>query len=545
MEDKMLINFQRQQIRRLQEEKKAMLESLDLARELGVLTTLNQEKPSRANLLHEICARANRMIPFKSCAVYLVDEETHDFVQASSYPDSTGLGLEREVDLLIKDQSLAYALQTDGPVFFLDSTGKGHIVLHVLSTPFSLRGMFVGLMMQNKDEIPDTTIKFFSVFMLLSVNALENWETHEFMLNHSSQLERKVQKRTRELADANERLRVTLEGMQAGVVVIKADGFVVVDANPKALEILDMTKEELLGCKCFDVICSKQRGKCPIVDLGMSENNEEFVVKRRDGKAIPIQKAVSPVMIDGELHLVENFIDIIEQKKLADLKEDVGRMMRHDLKSPLNGVIGLPEMLLENTDEPLSESQREILEYIQVSGYKLLNMINLSLDLYKMEIGTYEHRPAVADIYPIFRSAIKDLSELIKYKRIEVRELFEGTEIEEGFSYNVHCDEFLIYSLMSNLLKNAVEASPSGEQIIIEVNPDYGKVIIRIHNQGEVPESIRETFFEKYVTANKSGGTGLGTYSAKLIAETMGGRIYFETSAENGTALFIELPGID
>ena len=541
----MLINFQRQQIRNLQEEKNAVLESLDLARELGGLTALTQGKPALANLLQEICVRANRMIPFKSCAVYLVDEETQDFVQASSYPDASATGLEREVDLLIKDQSFAYALQTDGPVFFLDSTGKSHIVLHVLATPFALRGLFVGSMVQNKDEVLDTTMKLFSVFMILAVNALENFETHEFMLNHSSKLERTVQKRTRELADANERLKVTLDGMQAGVMVIKADGFEVVDANPKALEILGMTKAELLGRKCFDVFCPDQRGKCPIVDLSMNENNGEFVVERRDGKVIPIQKAVSPVMIDGELHLVENFIDISEQKKLANLKGDVDRIMRHDLKSPLNGIIGLPELLLANEDEPLSESQRDILEYIQVSGYKLLNMINLSLDLYKMETGSYEYRPAVADIYAIVRSAIKDLSELINYKQIEVRELFEGIEIEEGFSYNVRCDEFLTYSLVSNLLKNAVEASPAGEQIIIEVNPDSGKVLIRIHNQGEIPESIRENFFDKYVTADKSWGTGLGTYSARLIAETMGGRIYFETSTEKGTALFIELPGVD
>ena len=542
MDDKMLINFQRQQIRSLQEEKNAVLESLDLARELGALTTMAQGKPSLDNLLQEICVRANHMIPFKSCAMYLVDEETQDFVQARSYPDTAATGLEREVDLLIKDQSFAYALQTDGPVFFLDSTGNSHIVLHVLATPYSMRGMFVGLMLQNKDEVLDTTMKLFSVFMLLAVNALENCETHEFMRNHSSELERMVQKRTRELADANERLNITLNGMQAGVMIIKADGFEVVEANPKALEILGRTQEELLGCKCFDVICSDLQGKCPIVDLGMQENNGEFVVVRKDGEAVPIQKAVSRVMIDGELHLVENFIDIAEQKKLADLKEDVDRIMRHDLKSPLNGIIGLPEMLLVNTDEPLSESQREILEYIQVSGYKLLNMINLSLDLYKMETGSYQYFPAVADIYTIARSAVKDLSELINYKKIEIRELFEGKEIDEGFSFNVRCDEFLTYSLVSNLLKNAVEASPDGEPIIIEVNPDCGYMRMRVHNQGEIPDSIRETFFEKYVTADKSGGTGLGTYSAKLMVETMGGRIYFESSREAGTDIFIELP---
>jgi two-component system sensor histidine kinase/response regulator len=66
--------------------------------------------------------------------------------------------------------------------------------------------------------------------------------------------------------------------------------------------------------------------------------------------------------------------------------------------------------------------------------------------------------------------------------------------------------------------------------------------IIRIHNTGSVPVDIRETFFEKYSTSGKPGGTGLGTYSARLIAETLGGDIKLETSDETGTSITIELP---
>nr|WP_239057196.1 ATP-binding protein [Desulfovibrio sp. JC010] len=536
-----MINFQRQQIKTLQEEKAAAMDALDLARELGGIG-LSREQPSLGKLLYDICIRANQMIPFKSCAVYLVDSETQDFVQARSYPELSDRGLEKEVDSLIADQSFAYALQSDGPVFFLDSTGNSHILLHSLATPYRVRGMFVGEMLQSKDEILDTTLKLFSVFLLSAVNALENCETHEFMRNHSQELERKVQQRTLELADAYDRMNVTLDGMQAGVMVVEAENHRIVDANPKALEMFGMEWEELIGQECFNVICTAFRGKCPIVDLGLKEKNGEYVIERKDGIQIPIQKTVSRVMIDGKLHMVENFIDISEQKKLLDLKEDVERIMRHDLKGPLNGIIGLPEVLLMDEDNPPTESQREILEYIQTSGYKLLNMINLSLDLYKMETGTYEYRPAVADIYSTVHSVLKDLVELSNYKKIVFKMQFDGKDVGGDFSFNVRCDEFLTYSLLSNLLKNAVEASPANEAITFAVSRTAGKILLRIHNMGEIPEDIRDTFFEKYVTAEKSGGTGLGTYSARLITETMGGSIYFETSREKGTSIFIELP---
>ncbi len=129
------------------------MEALDLARELGTITALSPQQSSLETLLQDICDRAQRMISFESCAVYLVDNDTQDFVRVRSCPDSASAKLEKEIDLLIADQSFAYALQSDGPVFFLDSAGENHILLHALLTPFRVRGMFAGIMQHSKEEI--------------------------------------------------------------------------------------------------------------------------------------------------------------------------------------------------------------------------------------------------------------------------------------------------------------------------------------------------------------------------------------------------------
>lgn len=65
---------------------------------------------------------------------------------------------------------------------------------------------------------------------------------------------------------------------------------------------------------------------------------------------------------------------------------------------------------------------------------------------------------------------------------------------------------------------------------------------VAIHNFGAVPEGMRERFFEKYATAGKSTGTGLGTYSARLIAETQRGGIRMDTSETEGTTITVSLP---
>jgi signal transduction histidine kinase len=65
---------------------------------------------------------------------------------------------------------------------------------------------------------------------------------------------------------------------------------------------------------------------------------------------------------------------------------------------------------------------------------------------------------------------------------------------------------------------------------------------IAIHNAGVVPEAVRDRFFEKYATSGKRSGTGLGTYSAQLIAKAHGGHIEFTTSEAEGTRVTVVLP---
>jgi CheY-like chemotaxis protein len=116
-----------------------------------------------------------------------------------------------------------------------------------------------------------------------------------------------------------------------------------------------------------------------------------------------------------------------------------------------------------------------------------------------------------------------------------------GGEIKGGEKFNVMGDELLCYSMLSNLLKNAVEASPDGGEININLDEDKnGK--ISISNDGAVPEEIRDNFFDKYTTSGKQDGTGLGTYSASLIARTQGGDISMRTSDEQGTTITITMP---
>jgi two-component system sensor histidine kinase/response regulator len=104
-------------------------------------------------------------------------------------------------------------------------------------------------------------------------------------------------------------------------------------------------------------------------------------------------------------------------------------------------------------------------------------------------------------------------------------------------------DSMLSYSLFQNLLKNACEAAPEGSTVTCKILPADKWLKVVMENSGSVPLEIRERFFDKFATAGKQGGTGIGTYSAKLLAEAQHGMITMETSDDkNRTCITVSLP---
>ena len=142
---------------------------------------------------------------------------------------------------------------------------------------------------------------------------------------------------------------------------------------------------------------------------------------------------------------------------------------------------------------------------------------------------------------PLCRRVAADLSGLAAERGVTVKVLRVDAAPGESDSLTVSAEETLSYSLLANLMKNAIEASAPDRTVTVILSAD-DVAMIAVHNSGSVPESIRETFFDKFATAGKKTGTGLGTYSARLMARIMGGTISMTSSDEEGTTLTVTLP---
>jgi signal transduction histidine kinase len=172
---------------------------------------------------------------------------------------------------------------------------------------------------------------------------------------------------------------------------------------------------------------------------------------------------------------------------------------------------------------------------------QVIHLINSSEPLRRMERGDYTPAKESIEIYQILDTVKESLAVLSSQNQVGI--VLHTTALDCSPGGPQLCGEaFLIEDMFTNLVKNAVEASPKEGRVTVTCQTEPGALRIIIHNAGAVPEAVRDRFFEKYATAGKVYGTGLGTYSAQLIAKAHGGHIELATSEAEGTRVTVVLP---
>ncbi|MEI8156124.1 MAG: response regulator [Burkholderiales bacterium] len=323
------------------------------------------------------------------------------------------------------------------------------------------------------------------------------------------------------------------------------------------LILLDVMMPEMDGFEvCRQIKANPATADVPVIFLtAMSEATDVtkgFAVGAVDFVTKPADPPILKARIDTHLKLRRSFaelkrnrIALIEKNAVLEdnlrLRDDVERIAQHDVKSPIAGIINFSSSLL--SDEQVSREHKEIVKYIEQAAYSILNMVNLSLDLYKMEQGGYEFNPNPVDLVPLLQRILKEMSSELLSRELSVVLSVQGDPVSVGSVLRVLGDELLSYSMFNNLLKNAMEAARPNTVIQVDLALLEELVAIAITNDGAVPLDIRSTFFDKFSTSGKQGGTGLGTFSAQLIAKTQNGGIAMSTSDEKQTTtITVQMP---
>ncbi|MCP4398408.1 MAG: response regulator [bacterium] len=316
------------------------------------------------------------------------------------------------------------------------------------------------------------------------------------------------------------------------------------------LILLDIMMPEMDGYEvCKRLKAEPATQEIPVIFL-TAKTETDAIVKGFESGAVdyvtkPFNAAELLARVKTHLELKCAREEIEEQNRelleAAKLHADVERITRHDLKVPLTAIIGFPEIIRMYGN--LNEKQVDCLRKIKDSGCRMLNMINLSLDLFKIEKGLYQLQPVPVNIVHVIDNLTAEIELLLQSGSLTLKVVLDDKLVGDGDTFTILGEELLCYSMLANLLKNALEASPKDGCVTVSLDGNAEMAIIRIHNQGAVHEQIQDKFFEKYITSGKEmEGTGLGTYSAKLIAEIQTGSISMTTSEREGTIVTIRLP---
>jgi DNA-binding response OmpR family regulator len=307
------------------------------------------------------------------------------------------------------------------------------------------------------------------------------------------------------------------------------------------LILLDIMMPQMDGFEvCRQLKANPQTAHIPIIFLSARDGVDDVVGGLKLGAVDYVSKPVDPTILKARLSahltLAAAMSDLKRQNELlvenAHLREDVERMTRHDLKSPIAVALHGSQALLAGD---LTDNQRTNARMIEQAAGNALEMINRTLDMYKMEKGHYEPQLESFDLAALLDKVARQIELAFGTSGIAVRVVRPNAEVV--------ClgEQPLCYSLFNNALKNAAEASPVNSAITVELAPGYGCVHVVIENPGEVAPPMRERFFDKYAPSDKVGGHGLGTYSIRLMADVQGGDVAMETG-KGVTRLTVTLP---
>ncbi|MGE4536859.1 MAG: response regulator [Desulfovibrio sp.] len=339
------------------------------------------------------------------------------------------------------------------------------------------------------------------------------------------------------------------EGHDIRVATRGADALDLARRLPPDIILLDVVMPDMDGYEvCRRLKADPATAEIPIIFVTAKFAPEDEAYGLSLGAVDYIVKPASPAVVRAR---VKNHLELRAARETlarqnaalteaAKLREDVDRIMRHDLKAPLTGIIGLPPLILDGGN--LSDAQAMFVHLIEESGLKMLSMINQSLDLFKMERGTYVLRAESMDAATVVRRLFVEMATFAGYKRNGLALTVAGRPDDGKMPVRLTAERLLFHTMLANCLKNALEASPEEGVVTVDLRPG-DPAAIAVTNQGVVPADMRERFFAKYATSGKTDGTGLGTYSTRLIAEAHGGTVRMETSDATGlTTVTICLP---
>jgi len=309
-----------------------------------------------------------------------------------------------------------------------------------------------------------------------------------------------------------------------------------IETKERINEISMELKEKIAGNNTSRIAINFIRGK-----------RKEFKVR-----TISKEKGLFVVLCNDITELTQK--DIQLKKKLADsmkkaqiannVKSEFLASMSHDMRTPLNGILGLANFGMEESKDP------KIVDYfskIKVSSFFLYTLLNDVLDIQSIEQGKITIKNGNVDLY----SRLSDIESMLRPRAIEKNIKFTVNRIGK-LPHFVHTDGTRFTQILVNIISNAIKYTPEKGYVTCNINniTDTFRPYLRFEisdNGYGMSKKFQRHMFESFSTEKnkssaKEGGTGLGLSIVKNLTELMGGTVECKSTLNVGTTFILKLP---
>ena len=348
-----------------------------------------------------------------------------------------------------------------------------------------------------------------------------------------------------------------------GYSIFTLDNELIINSwNSGATKIFGYETDEIIG-NHFDIIFTEEDKKngIPYVEVDTASNKGRAVDNRwhirKDNSLFFAYGLMFPITgADNEkLGYVKILRDLSDRKKLDDdlknyiheleqlnaHKESILALVSQDVRSELAGIIGTAEYLRSNITAMGKDDIKTMLDLLHKSTVNELNLVDYLLEWSSIKYNLEEYTPQKIKLKQSVQQVIETLNE-----SAEVNGLTLNNKIEEDAT--VFADEKMLFSILHNIILNAIKNSHQESEIIIQAQKRADKFIVEIRDKGiGISQKKQDKIFtpqlHAYTQARKNNKSlGIGLLLVKGFLEKNGGTIWLESEEGKGSAFYFSLP---
>ena len=352
---------------------------------------------------------------------------------------------------------------------------------------------------------------------------------------------------------------VVINAIDDGVLAISKDGNIEL-INPSAQQIIGWDQGDALGLNWKSVLKLVTSDGKDVEDLenpiaqSLSKNqpthNDKLFLLTSSEKRILVSIVSSPVGTDGEGVIVV-FRDITKEKAEEREQAEFISTASHEMRTPVASIEGYLGLALNPATAHIDEKARDFITKAHESAQHLGRLFQDLLDISKVEDGRMKNNPKIINVNEFLKDIFDGLATKANEKQLNY--IFMPDIIGEGkekslqpiFYANIDPDHFR--EVVSNLIENAIKYTPSGE-VVVNVTGDDKQISVSVKDSGiGIPAEDIPHLFQKFYRVDNSdtreiGGTGLGLYLSRRLAEAMSGNLRVESKYKEGSTFYLEIP---